>query len=319
MRSGNDWVLVAGASVGLACNGLFGTELGHLVGPANGEPEEPSADADVADQVNDTIQAAALDASESSVSEDARADVDAAGWTPAALGSALSLWLDGDRGVSSTPCTPSPCVTRWADQSGYGNDAILDSLTAVAPSWEASLYNGHGSVRFDGGSTSLTIADAVSLQVGVACTVLAVGAEQSASHEGAFYNKTAPAFPYGGIALWGSYTTNFLHGTPAAQVDINQYVTSTGGLDDGKLRVFVTTFDGTTLSLIVDNGVPAWTRVTLTESLGAAGVPARIGGNPAGNQVLVGDIAELILVTKALDSDEWAKMYAYVDAKYGLH
>jgi hypothetical protein len=312
-------VLAAGASVGLACNGIFGTELGHFVGPANEGPEDAAPDADVADHVDDAVETAVDDARESSVSHDAQADVDAGTWTPAALGSALALWLDSDRDVTTTACTPSPCVTKWADQSGNGNDAVLDTQRASAPSWVASLYSGHGAVRFDGNTTSLTIADVASLRLGTACTVLAVAAEQNASHEGAFYNKTSLVGPYTGIALWGSYTPNLAHGTAATQVDINQFVTTAGGgLDDGKLRVFAAMFDGVALSLSVDRGVAASTPVTLTEPLGAPGTPAYIGGNPAGNQVLVGDIAEVILLTKALDSGEWAKMYAYIDAKYGL-
>jgi hypothetical protein len=301
-----------------ACNGIWGNEPGHLVDltDAGALPVEATApnEASLEDRADREDHAApdGLDASDGG--PDGPTD---AGWSPAVLGPAVSLWLDGDRGLMTTACTSGTCVVIWGDQSGHGNNAFVNFEEATAPAVSPTTYSGHQALRFDGSSTSFTVADTPSLQASGACTVIAVAAEQRAFHVGGFYSKTGLDYPYEGIALWGSYTGGFPHGTAAVQVDINQFITSaTGGLDDGKLHLFAAIFDGGQASLIVDDAPPEWVTVSVTPPFGAPGAAAFVGGNPLGGQVLVGDIAEVIVLTRGLDETEWAWMREYLGSKY---
>ena len=57
------------------------------------------------------------------------------GFTPAALGSRLVVWLDAARGVTGSP------VSSWADQSGTGNNAA-QALAGSQPALTAAGING---------------------------------------------------------------------------------------------------------------------------------------------------------------------------------
>jgi hypothetical protein len=294
-----------------ACNGVLGNEPGYLVDPTDGSPAEAAAPSDAGQDGLDS----SLEGGPPNTQADAQPD---GGWTPAGLGAALALWLDGDRGVTTTACASNSCVAIWADQSGNGNTAYVDLERASPPVVAPATYNGHRALRFDGSSTSFTVADAPSLQPSGSCTIVAVAAEQRAFHQGALYSKTALDYPYVGIALWGSYTGGFPHGAAVVQVDFNQYAASpNGGIDDAKLHLFAGIFDGARLSLVVDDAPPVSISATVPPPFGAPGVAAFVGGNPAGGQVFIGDIAEVILVGRTLDATEWAAMRAYLNAKYG--
>jgi hypothetical protein len=305
----------------LACNDLLGNRPGHLVDAAVGVDAEADA-TDAADAAYEGLDAVSGEAEASPIPEATTgldAPGDPVGWSPSALGPALALWLEGDRGVTTAPCAPNMCVTRWADRSGNANDAFLDQQLGNPPVQVPGLYNGHGALRFDGSATTLVVDDSLSLQIGSAFTILAVAAEPHAFHEEAFYTRTAGNYPYSGIGLWGNYTGSQPHGTAAVQIDMAQYVVSTDwGLDNEKLRLFAATLDGMNLSLIVDNGLPVTMPVTYTPPLGPTGAMGFIGGDPLGGQVLAGDLAELILVTRTLDASEWALMRGYIQAKYGI-
>lgn len=319
---------IAGPAMLAACNSILGNQAGHLGGDADaGDASVEGGRGDSAEQPDapypdvsaDVRTDVARDAPGAADAHDASVDVDA-GWTPLALGPALTLWLDGDQGITPVTCGSATCVSAWADQSGNGNDAIWNSGTATAPLAEPALYSGHGAVRFDGNSTSLTVADAPSFAIASGFSIVGVGAQPHAFHIAGFYSKTQIGNPYEGVGLWGSYTTNFQDGTGAVQVDINQYVvTPAGGFDDSKLHVFAAMFDGANLSLSVDEGVPVSRAVSVTPGLGAPGVPGFVGGNPGGGQTFNGDIVEIILVGRILQTTEWSMLYAYLAAKYGVH
>jgi hypothetical protein len=250
-----------------------------------------------------------------SVARDAATDAPPS-WAPSMLGPSLVLWLDGDRGVATTPCGTSTCAAAWADQSGNANNANVPTATATPPMWEPGVYHGHGALRFDGNATSMSIADSPSLAVGSACTVITVIAEQTSFHLASVYSKTSLDSPYWGLALWGWYPS----AGPAAQVSISQAVFSTQtDIDDGALHVLALSFATTVLGVEVDFGPLTTAEISAGDaSLSAAGTPAYIGGNPAGGQVFMGDIAEVIIVMRSFDAADWANVAAYLDAKYGF-
>ena len=71
----------------------------------------------------------------------------------------LQLWLKADSGISTNS---SGLVTKWADQSGMGNDAIQTN-SANAPSLVLNSLNGKPTLRFPGDTRYLDVADSASI------------------------------------------------------------------------------------------------------------------------------------------------------------
>src|SRR5437868_2555791 len=71
----------------------------------------------------------------------------------------LQLWLKSDAGVTTNS---TGLVTKWADQSGIGNDAIQSDSTK-APSLVLNSLNGIPTLRFPGGTRYLDVADSTSI------------------------------------------------------------------------------------------------------------------------------------------------------------
>jgi hypothetical protein len=69
------------------------------------------------------------------------------GWTPAALGSALALWLDADD--ASTITLNGSTVSQWNDKSGNGRHAT-QATAANQPIYVSGGINGVNSVSFAG-------------------------------------------------------------------------------------------------------------------------------------------------------------------------
>lgn len=68
-------------------------------------------------------------------------------WTPAALGSALALWLDA--ADASTITLNGSTVSQWNDKSGNGRN-VSQATAANQPTFTASGLNGKPVLTFDG-------------------------------------------------------------------------------------------------------------------------------------------------------------------------
>ena len=66
-------------------------------------------------------------------------------WTPAALGSALALWLDAED--TSTITLNGSDVSQWNDKSGNGNH-VSNNTAATQPPYLATGWNGKPTVYF---------------------------------------------------------------------------------------------------------------------------------------------------------------------------
>lgn len=346
MRAG----VVAAAScavcVAAACNALLDNEPGHIAADASSDAPADSVvgveggmDAGIDAVVGSETEAEAATEAEAEAATEAEAsaeagadgavadaDADAGAIAPPDFGVTLVLWLTGDVGVTTTSCPAGQCVTRWADQSTWKNDAVVPD-GGTSPS--ASTVAGHGAVSFvdtDGGnrSMSLEIADAPSLEFKAAYSIVAVEADRGKTfpHTGILYDKQDPATPFRGAAFFVdcSYTGVLsATGQACSQIDISQYVLTTElGLFDGVLRAVVTVFDGSSLSIGVNDDAWATQAVTKTQSIAAAGFPAHVGGHLGAKQTMTGDIAELIVLDVAMTRTQYGGLYAYLRAKYAL-
>jgi hypothetical protein len=303
-----------------ACNAILGNEHGHLEALDGGIDVAVDGGGD-AQSAGDALPDGPRDAN----APDAQDTTDDAGpWAPTSFGTSLAMWLDGNEGLSTEICNGMRCAVIWADQSGNGNDA-RPPFASAAPAVHAAMYNGHGALRFDGATTSLLIDDSFSTEVSGGYAIFGVAAESSsaAHQQGDIFSKTALGIPFSGPALWVNYANTGIDGTEGragAQVDFYQFVASgQTHLDDGMLRLYSTTFDGTTLTARVNDGAPSQVAVTVTPgSLRAVGETSSVGGRLNTNQLFLGDIAEVILVTRTITPLEWSRTYEYLKLKYAL-
>lgn len=241
----------------------------------------------------------------------------------------LQLWFNADVGVTVDGSGIN--VTRWADQSGNGNDATQVALNpSLQPDYVPTALNGHAVLRFDGGSDHLLVTNtAVNLTNGLSIFIVARNAERK-NYNGLFrlgpsgdpFTSTSSLEIYwndsGGSAFSGNsvYTANrttpsfsfvgggnppvvlnkyYLYDVLAVSSAVTQRVNSVdqnGG------------FGGDTFF------VPAST------NNGFAAIGVGYGGDPAGD--LRGDIAEILVYNTALNTTERLNVEAYLDGKYSL-
>lgn len=74
--------------------------------------------------------------------------------------SALVLWLDANRGIATT----AGQVTTWADQSGYGNNAVAPAA-ANRPAFNNAALNSFPTLTFDGTNDFLSVTDNASIDL----------------------------------------------------------------------------------------------------------------------------------------------------------
>jgi hypothetical protein len=237
------------------------------------------------------------------------------------------LLLDAAQGITRA----GRSISRWADQSGNGNDAIAGA-DAPTPSFAEQAIHGLPAVHFEGGSW-MSIADALTLQFGDGNFAVEVVARHDRAAAGLasgygvttgygmLYGKTEVPTPYAGVALFVNYPLPTPSTKLGVQTSYSHYALSTqNGLNDGKPHLFGARRERGTLEARVD-GV-AQGRVPAPDDVSAVGRPAFIGGHPmAGGwiiQQLKGDIAEIVVVRGGTTPEVFAALEAEVMAKFGL-
>lgn len=253
-------------------------------------------------------------------STDPDADAGPPAFTPAALGSRVVLWLEGDS------FKPIDGGVMWPDKSGTGNDALQDTparMPVLIDAGSEGGINGHGVVHF-AGNEFLRIADSTTLQWAASDFAFYVvmrhlNGPVVAPDYAIVYSKwtdTGPEFP--GFFMWASYPGSTGYVT---RFNASQALESDSGLNDGVMRVVGTRRSGTNYELRVGgNQVDLLSDASVPDpdAFNAAGLPAFIGGREAAIQQLQGDIAEIIAVKGTLTDVEQTTLEGYLKKKYGL-
>jgi len=311
----------------LACDAILGNQLGHYVGAEAGD--DVSLAFEASGHSDSSAPLDASDAAEATPLVDApqpETGEAAPPFSPADFGVTLVLWLEGDVGVTTATCPLGQCVTRWADQSTWGNDAVLPEA-GTPPT--LSSTGGHGAVSFDdfdGGTiTSLDVADTSSIEF-KSFSLVAVATDRAnvSPHDGVLLTKQiSTSSPYYGPGFFLNCSNGGLTsamGRACVQIDITQFVASSElGLFDGVARSYVAVYDvsSTTLSLGV-NDDPWANALVNNENITAKGFPLRIGGSGYARQTMTGDIAEMIALDTPMTTSQWTGLYGYLRTKYGL-
>ena len=233
----------------------------------------------------------------------------------------LKLWLQAD----SLNLTEGQAVSLWADQSGNGLD-VSQADAAHQPTYNASGINGHPTVRFDGWDDVLIRANVPGSQItgATAITIFLVQNQNPANlHNtaldwGPVENRVEvrTAYELGeygqeyvgvhGLMMWHG-DTGSLQGWFAAADWFN---------GDPKVVEFSRAGVGTTGACFVDGADMGGARPYEDTINLAAASPLFVGADAGDYNNFLGDIAEVIVYDRALESADRALVYSYLADKY---
>ncbi|HEY3378521.1 MAG TPA: hypothetical protein VGL77_13600 [Armatimonadota bacterium] len=243
----------------------------------------------------------------------------------------MKLWLKADAGVTADA---QHAVSKWADQSGAGNDARAVGIEQ--PHCVPDAINGKPALRFDGENDNLTLGERYLFAPTGGITLLAVMKST--------VEKNIPTVLSFGWAPRGYYSFQYdrkklgVWAVPLAE-------TAQGGAasvehqsaDAAVIYTGIIRF-GASCILRLNGQKVRETSARFIPKLGAediaakplrnAGMPEKGGGGPVsiGMQSKVldatrsfgGDIAELIWFDRGLSDDECKSVEKYLSAKYGI-
>jgi hypothetical protein len=275
----------------------------------------PDVTTDATDDVtSDAIDDVTADAPPDSPGADA-AD---GGWTVTSI-SNLVLWLDANKGVTTTGSS----ITAWADQSGQANNASGGTDT---PTLVSSSINSLPAAHFVASSLQyVSVADATSLQFGTGDFTIAVVAKFDndptngiTSGIGALYSKLgtgsgllffANNYDYGAMT--------FAAGLCELEDPTPTEVAYSATYNDSTARLYLVQRASGTEVLRVNGSQVATS--TSSIDLSEVGAEVDIGLLGASSEAaLDGDIAEVIAVGGTLSSSDLTSLESYLKTKYGL-
>lgn len=227
----------------------------------------------------------------------------------------LQLWLKADAGIS---IANSNIITSWTDQSGLGNHAIAPADLSMAPVIQPNALNGKPSVRFDGDTHYLDVANSPSISgftQDVTILTLVKHDDLNRSGRGAVAktlgNLAAP-FDWYNAESTGGLTVFYLgNGSP----EYFHFLSSTAP-PAGRYNVIGFSWRNGSADQYLDdfhNGGAAY-RVTPRDG----GGPLRIGSRADLGTQLKGNVAEILIYHPALSDLDRGRVIEYLRTKYAL-
>ena len=229
------------------------------------------------------------------------------GWDPLVpVTNGLVLQLDANaiEGLSD-----NDSIAQWDDLSGNDNHAT-QSTESYKPLYKTNILNGKPVVRFDGGDDLFNIGDSTSLSSIDEISVFAVITIET--NQDTAIIRT----PYSGVSLaWGlDYYTGklrwFLYdsGTPYVAED-------TWNISLGTTYLLSATYNGTSLISYIDQSL--FKSFDHTGAIDNTNDGIRIGGRSGTPSLwLHGDIAEILVYSRALSSVERGSVEQYLGEKW---
>lgn len=237
----------------------------------------------------------------------------------------LQLWLKAD---AITGVAAGGTVATWPDSSGNGNDAT-QATEANKPTWQTNVVNGHPVVRLDGTDDWLDVSDQAGFDGGTGLTIYAVSKQATLATGKALITK----WDYQTQGAWGFQTHESTTGE--IQMYVAETVTDVGdkiqrstnaGLTATSFTIVVTVYDGTQATnadrvKFYRNGTVLSTAVqnTIPTSMPNASSTLKVGKFGGSlTRYYNGDLAELIVYSRALAAADRQRIERYLARKYGI-
>jgi hypothetical protein len=226
----------------------------------------------------------------------------------------LALWLRADAGVTTNA---SGGVIQWDDQSTNANNAA-QITDAAAPLLINGALSGRPVLRFDGLDDFLNVPDADSLSFTADMTTLFVVKIDDFDWFREIWGKTAG--PNGNLPaptdIYVPQGANFMRAFRGDGTFNNLTAVDSGPLRADTYLVLGLGVEGSTLTHYLNNQANGSGTVTLNTADGNTDL--KIGTRQDGFTRLKGDIAELLIYSRALSTTERSNAFNYLQVKYGL-
>jgi alpha-tubulin suppressor-like RCC1 family protein len=207
----------------------------------------------------------------------------------------LKLWLRADAGIAKDA---NNFITRWADQSSNGYDAV-QNVGGNRPLYVPNGLVGKPVIRFNGSTTCMNGPLSIGAQISifaVAAPGANAGAKRIITNEGHFYF---------GIGTGGYFATFYGNGTWGT----SQSHSLT--LPAGQFNILESINNGTDSAYV--NGQLLEAR---TNPMGAFSNGYELGRYPGGLQYWDGDIVEIIIYDHAVSTADRQSVENYLNNKY---
>jgi hypothetical protein len=220
----------------------------------------------------------------------------------------LALWLRSDFGV--VPGTGSNVVS-WIDISGSGHDAT-QSTTANQPTLVTSAINGWSGIKFNGSPQNLTLPTNFSsfsgstIFVVVQPNTVAAGARIIDLGNGATSDNIQIQEPTNTGAAFYVYNA----ATPTS-------VTSSSALTLKQYHLLEVVDSATTATIFTD-GVQGAQNTAMNVITNISRANNVIGKSSSGTNFFNGQIAELLVYSSTLTTDQIADVEAYIASRYQI-
>jgi hypothetical protein len=239
--------------------------------------------------------------------------------------SCVVLWLDAAKGVTQM----NNFVSKWADQSGKGNDAQQPTGTRQ-PGVVANGINALPSIHFNQGNQNgnvLIINDSATMQWGTGDFAVWVVARYNNATMNSFntalmFSKTAQGMGgFTGPFLVGNYFANnqIVAGLQGG-ISGNNVLQQGAAYNDAAPRAFGLRRTGTSIELRVNGAAVATVMQNGNVDVSTPTTPARIGADDTQAQFrrMNGDISEVIGCKGAISAQDLAGVDGYLKGKYNL-
>lgn len=253
------------------------------------------------------------------------------GFNPGSV-SCVVLWLDAGKGVTQN----MNAVSKWADQSGKGNDAT-QNINNRMPSLVMNGINNLPTLHFaqgmgqQGNGNMLVINDSMTMQWGTGDFALWIVGRYNnlpnnnfSTASGLFFGKTMQGM-FGGVGL--QLVGNYFQGGQGVQAGLGATVDNTqantitqaGMYNDNMPRAFGYRRAGATLELRLNGMAIATKQEQGMPDVSAPNQIARIGADgDATFRRLNGDISEVIGCKGSISMQDLAAIDGYLKTKYNL-
>ena len=229
-------------------------------------------------------------------------------FTPGSL-SGLVLWLRGDLGVTTSPF-------QWLDQSSSA--LTFNKGSENDPTVNSSSINGQQGITMSSAGALGCTATTSSTALGLSSYTIYVVMKPTAtfpSFSEVLVNSDSNAWS-SGWGISGAGTAGYISAWSGNYV---YFAISPTTLSSGSPYCVRGTWDGSTINIYLNGsiGTPYSGGVQVNSTspifLGTSATGGGGGGNP-----YTGDICEVVVVNRVLNSTELSEMAAYILARYGL-
>ena len=207
----------------------------------------------------------------------------------------LKLWLIADADVTKDG---NNLVTRWADQSGNGNDAV-QSVPANGPLYVPAGFGGKPVLRFNGSTTSMSGSLSLSNQISIFAVAAAgpnLGYKRLINNQLHFAMEVASNGNFASLYGNGHWNTLQTHAVP---------------LVAGAFNIIESINNGTDSAYI--NGQFLDVR---SNPMGAFSDGYELGRCACGDEYWDGDAVEILIYDHALSDTDRLAVQAYLNNKY---